>query len=116
MNTRDYSLRYYDDDHVCVMKLTGEFDISNAAEVETLIVAAAEGAKPLVVDFSATGYIDSTVLSVLLRQWRRVGDRHLQIVVPRTSHIRRIFEITGLHQRLHISDTLEDAKSVTRTA
>jgi anti-anti-sigma factor len=113
MNTRDYTLRYYTEDDVCIMPLVGEFDLSNAAEIETLIVAAVKGGKPVIVDFSATDYIDSTVLSVLVRQWKRVG-RHLRIVVPRASHIRRVFEVTGLVHRLSVSDTLDDAKSVTR--
>ena len=113
MSVLKQTLRYYEQDDVCIIPLIGEFDLSNAGEAEALIVAATEGGNPVIIDFSATGYIDSSILSVLVRQSKRVGD-DLRIVVPRATHIRRVFEVTGLLQRFRISDTLADAKSITR--
>ena len=61
-------------------------------------------------DFSDTVYIDSTVLSVLIRQKRRAG-AHLRIVVPPASRLRRIFEVTGLLARLDIKASIEEARA-----
>ena len=62
-------------------------------------------ARPVAVDFSECRYIDSTVLTVLIRANKTLGDA-LRIVIPRDSHIRRIFAITNLDRVMHIDETL----------
>jgi anti-anti-sigma factor len=98
----------YDRDGIWVLPLTGEFDLANSAELEASIAAALERGQPLIIDFSLVEYIDSTVLSALARQKKRAGEQ-LLVVVPRQTHLRRVFEVTGLHRHLAIDGTLAEA-------
>jgi anti-anti-sigma factor len=99
----DCAVGYYERDGVRVVPVTGEFDFSNIDWLEALIEVALNGAKPVVLDFQGTNYIDSTVLSVLVRQKQRAGDR-LRIVVPAASKLRRIFELSDLEKQLQLQE------------
>ena len=110
MDATDAAVHSYDRAGVRVLPVFGEFDLANSGTLENLIELALAGDQPVIVDFSATGYIDSTVLTVLVRQKRHAGDR-LRIVVPAQSRLRRIFAITGLEARLELKTSLEDAGS-----
>jgi anti-anti-sigma factor len=59
-----------------------------------------------VVDFTGCRYIDSTVLTVLVRASKKNGDA-LHVVIPLGSHIRRIFAITNLDRMIRIEETLD---------
>lgn len=99
--------RHYRLDGVMVLPLGGEFDIGNSARLEEEINAALDGSDvPLVLDLSATDYVDSTVLAVLVRARNRAGER-LIIVVPPASRVRRIFDVTGLATGLGVREAFE---------
>jgi len=94
------------EDGVRVVPVTGEVDLANSSALEARIeTALAEGPAVVVVDFSAADYIDSTVLSVLVRQKKHAGEQ-LRIVVPEESRLRRIFRLTGLEERLDLKTSL----------
>jgi len=103
------SLRSYDQDGVRIMEVSGEFDLANCHELEAFLSATLVDVKPVVIDFSAANYIDSSVLSVLARQKIRVGER-LRIVVPDQTQVRRIFAVTGLDERLNICGSIAEAQ------
>lgn len=85
--------------------LTGEFDMYTAPEFRHDLHAWIEhGASEVIVDLSATTFIDSTFLGVLLGGMRRLHEREGEISVICPDSIRKIFEITGLDRVLTITD------------
>lgn len=81
-------------------------DYSSSAQLEAAIDRARSAApQSVTVDFTECRYIDSTVLTVLIRASKTLEDA-LRIVIPRNSHIRRIFTITNLDRVLNIDERL----------
>jgi len=63
----------------CVISIAGRFDFSSHPEFRGAFTALTPGVS-VVVDFSATTYIDSAALGMLLLLRDRVGDaRHIQL-------------------------------------
>jgi anti-anti-sigma factor len=91
-----------------VLHAFGELDLSNAAELESALNEMAESADPLVLDLSACRYLDSTVISVLVRSVKR-WDGNFAIVVPENNSTRRVFRIVGLEDILPIEPDLASA-------
>lgn len=85
--------------------LTGEFDMHTAPEFRHDLHACVErGAAEVIVDLSATTFIDSTFLGVLLGGMRSLRERGGEISVACPDSIRKIFEITGLDRVLTITE------------
>ncbi len=96
-------------DGVRILQVRSEIDIANAATMERqLEAAAAAGAGPFIVCLQDCAYMDSTGLRPLMRLANRAGD-DLYVVVPPKTQIRRIFELTHLHEQMHVCDSLEAA-------
>ena len=97
-------------DGVLVIRLVGEVDIADAADLEAALSAAAsnDDTQPLIVDLTDLDYCDSAVIAALIRQRKRYGER-FEIVLPKTAKMRRIFDILSLETALHISDDLRSA-------
>lgn len=99
-------------DSLCLIRVHGEVDMSNADE----LASAMEGAVPndaarLVVDLSHTIYLDSAGLRVLFVLAARLGARRqeMRLVVPEESPIRSALELTGLATVVPLERHLEDA-------
>ena len=101
-------LASYRRDGIQVLPLPGEFDLSNEAELEAAIAAACACGDAIVLDLSDTQYIDSTVLTVLVRQ-RIARGKNLRVVLPLQHRLRRIFEITSLDTELRLFSNLDEA-------
>jgi anti-anti-sigma factor len=90
-----------------VLAVRGELDIG-AADWFSQAVEERLGRHtlPLIIDLSKCQYLDSTILNVLIRS---ANDAHgrIGIVVPAAARIRRIFNIAGLEDALHLSETRE---------
>jgi anti-sigma B factor antagonist len=85
--------------------LTGEFDMYTAPEFRHDLHACIEhGASEVIVDLSASTFIDSTILGVLLGGMRSLRERGGEISVACPDSIRKIFEITGLDRVLTITE------------
>ncbi|MBD0330431.1 MAG: STAS domain-containing protein [Thermoleophilia bacterium] len=94
-----------------VISLAGEVDLYTAPEFkQQLLDTIADGAKYVVVDFSATTFIDSTTLGVLVGGVKRIrtNDGELALVCG-DRNITKIFEITGLDRVFTIYPTREEA-------
>ncbi len=96
---------------VFVIALSGEVDLYTAPEFkQQLIDAVAEGARHVVVDLSATTFIDSTTLGVLVGGVRRLREKDGDLsLVCSDRNINKIFEITGLNQVFTIAASREEA-------
>lgn len=90
------------DPGMAVVSLSGELDLSSApaveAEVGRLLGA---GAAVLVLDLRKLAFMDSTGLRAVLRADARARDGGRRLaVVDGTEPVRRVFEMTGMHERL----------------
>ena len=108
------SLNLSRDDSLYVGAIDGDIDLASARELLTEVLSGVTSdARGLVLDMSNVRYLDSTGVSMLLDLHRSLDARRqrLCVVLPKTSHLWRLFEITGLPSILRIDPTLIDAKA-----
>ena len=102
-----------EDDGMVQLVLSGEFDLSSAAQIED-VLKELEERRPevLVLDLRELTFMDSTGLRVMVSADARARDsaRRLAIVQgPEAVH--RVFRITGLDDHLEIVETPEAARA-----
>jgi anti-anti-sigma factor len=97
---------------VIVARLTGEIDLSNAADVgETLAGGVPNTALGLVIDLTATAYLDSSGVHLLFDLSERLQRRQQQmrVVVPEGGPIRRVLRIVELDATVPVLSSVEEA-------
>jgi anti-anti-sigma factor len=97
---------------VPVVVVEGEVDASNAAEVRRAIDAAVTNhMAALVVDLTATGYLDSAGINLLFALGAELRDRQqrLHIAVSDGTPVRRMLELSGLTVAERIDPTRDAA-------
>ena len=94
-----------------VVSVSGEVDLHTAPEMEReLLEVLQRGSNSVVVDLAEVGFIDSTVLGLLLRYKPRFRSRGGDLVlVSDDRRILRTLEITGLDRIFRIEQRLGDA-------
>jgi anti-anti-sigma factor len=95
-----------------VARLSGEVDMSNAAYVrDQLLASMPNEAFALVLDLSGCRYLDSAAIEVLFDVSRRLARRRqeLRLVLPPTSPLRRVIELTEVHTAAPVHETLDSA-------
>ncbi len=93
--------------------IEGDVDLASARDLSGEILnAVPSAAQGLVLDLTRVRYLDSTGVSMLLEIHRSLDSRRqrLSVVLPRTSHLWRLFEITGLPSILRVEESLIDGK------
>jgi anti-sigma B factor antagonist len=98
-------------DHLAVLALRGEVDVSTAPKLrQQLVELATEGRPWVVVDLSEVAFLDSTGLGVLVSGLRRFrllgGDLILAAAQPR---ILRVLEITRLDRAFDLFASVDAA-------
>jgi anti-anti-sigma factor len=86
---------------MCVVRVRGEVDISNARRLLAAIEDALSNDTPtLTLDLTGTTYLDSAGVQILFVLAERLKDRrhHLRLVVPEESPVRAVLELTGLEK------------------
>jgi len=103
-------------DGVSVVVLVGEHDLATRSQIEEALEAALEHGDGVAVDLSATDFIDSSTLHVLVSAARRATEngRGFSIVLPENSAVRQVFELTGLLTQFESNSTLEAAVDALR--
>jgi anti-sigma B factor antagonist len=92
-----------------VIAVTGELDLSNAAELGRQI-AGAPRRSGMVVDLSELRYVDSSGLSELLRAHLALEESGSRLAIVAPSEIlRRTFHIRGVDNMLTIAETRDAA-------
>ncbi|MEO3825052.1 STAS domain-containing protein [Actinomadura sp. B10D3] len=94
-----------------VVRVRGKLDIACADDLRGhLNEARREHGDHLVLDLAALEFMDSGGLSVIVACYKAVtaAGGSLVLAAPRPI-VRRALEITGLHRRIPVTQTLEDA-------
>lgn len=91
-----------------VVRLVGEIDLSNAAELEQSIDEAIGGHHSAAVDLTAVQYMDSQCVRVLERLAHRhaLGELDLIMVAAPDSIARDVITLTQLHQVVPVVERL----------
>lgn len=94
-----------------VLAVTGEVDLGTAPQLkERLTDLVAEGHRHVVVDLTATDFLDSTGLGALVAGLKRLrahqGDMRVACNTPR---VRKVFEITHVDRVLPMFDSVDEA-------
>jgi anti-anti-sigma factor len=95
-----------------VARLSGEVDMSNATYVrDQLLTSMPNEAVVLVLDISGCRYLDSAAIEVLFDVSRRLARRRqeLRLVMPPSSPLRRVIELTQVHTAAPLYESLEEA-------
>lgn len=92
-----------------VVRVSGEIDLSNAAEVRDAIGAAVpDAATVVVVDLSGTTYLDSAGIAMIFRLAERLrySRQELRLVVPPDAPIRVVIRLTRMDQVIAVQDSI----------
>ncbi len=95
-----------------VVQVAGEVDLSNAADLLTLIGAEiAHDAHLVLLDLSRAAYLDSTAVAMIFRLAERLRTRRqeLRLVVPLESPVRAVLELTNVPRVIPLSETVQAA-------
>jgi anti-sigma B factor antagonist len=97
-----------------ILRMRGDIDIAaDAALADAYAQAVGAGARRLVLDFTAAGYINSTGIALIVRMLAEARRDHCDVVaVGLTDHYREIFRITRLSDYLTIVDAPATAGSL----
>lgn len=91
-----------------MLHVFGDLDIFNAPELESAIAGSVRIGKLMVVNLLECGYIDSTIISVLLRARKALGNR-LCVIVAKDGSVMRVLRLTNVDKVLRIVTTMVDA-------
>jgi anti-anti-sigma factor len=95
-----------------VAHVVGEVDMSNAAYVRgELLASVPNDALALVIDLDGCRYLDSAAIEVVFDLARRLGRRRqqLRLVLPSSSPLGRVLELTEVASVAPIYETLDSA-------
>lgn len=95
------------------VRLLGEIDLSNAAEVlGTIEEAVPNDVSALVLDLSETSYMDSAGVQVLFRLVDRLGSRRqrLRLVVPKDAPVRAVLEMMDVPSVVTLEASIEEGE------
>jgi anti-anti-sigma factor len=104
-------------DDVAVARLEGEIDASNVSDVlERLRSLVSNRSVAMVIDLSATTYLDSAGINILFALGEEMHGRQLRLalVVTPESPILRMITITGLDRVLPVHPGLPEALGAVR--
>jgi anti-sigma B factor antagonist len=114
MRTGEIALKR-SDAGLTVVTISGEHDLSTAAELRQRIDHVIEAGDSVVIDLSPATFVDSSVLGVILDARRRAQEAGLGFAVAQESNgneaVARVLEITGLRNELPVHQARDEAVS-----
>jgi anti-sigma B factor antagonist len=98
-------------DGVTVVDVEGQLIVGNRQELKAKVLEELEGGeRKFVVDFSRTGYIDSSGLGVLVSLSKKIREQGGELRLSSLNEdLRTLFELTKLDTLFRIADSREDA-------
>lgn len=88
--------------------ISGEIEYANVTELKNRIESSVQSHGGLVISLERCTLIDSSGLTMMLQLHRRFSDRFALVLAERT-HVEKTFTITGLHKKLPIFASMEEA-------
>lgn len=106
-----FSMRIDTLDHQSALLIVnGDLDLATAPEFKRrLLTAIHDGKSTVIIDLTDCTFLDSTGLNVLLHAGAEPDVRSLELVIPTSSLIRRVFAISHLDQMFEIHATRDTA-------
>ncbi len=93
-----------------VVRLAGELDVYNAAVVrEALAQTAEQEPERVVVDLAEVGFVDSTMLGVLVETRAVLRNRRALLLAAPGLQVRRALEVSGLDRHFDVHETVDGA-------
>ena len=98
-------------DDVTVIAVEGQLIVGNRQELKQKVLDELEaGARKFLIDFSNTGYIDSSGLGVLVSLSKKIREQGGELRLARLNEdLRTLFELTKLDTLFHIADDRDEA-------
>ena len=112
-------LAFEDQGRVLVARLSGEVDLSNAADLQqTMLDAMPNTAEGMVVDLSVVSYLDSSGIRMLGEIGERLHwrEQRFAVVAPEGSRVRGVLAIAGAESVVPMEDALDAAIHRVRNA
>lgn len=96
---------------VTVVDVEGQLIVGNRQELKAKVLEELEGgARKFAIDFSQTGYIDSSGLGVLVSLSKKIREQGGELRLSSLNEdLRTLFELTKLDTLFRIADSREDA-------
>jgi anti-anti-sigma factor len=97
-----------------VAHVSGEIDMTNSGYLrDQLLDSMPNDALALVIDISGCRYLDSAAIEVLFDLSRRLGRRRqqLRLVMPPSSPLKRVIELTEIRAAAPVFESLDTALS-----
>jgi anti-anti-sigma factor len=104
-------------DDLVLARIEGEIDASNVADIGSRLRSLLSNhSTAMVVDLSATTYLDSAAINLLfaLRDEMGFHQQRLALVIPDGSSIGRMISLTGLDRTVAVRPTADAAVAVIR--
>ena len=100
------------EDGADIISVIGEIDASSSIELDLAIArSVGEGFRKILVDCSALEYISSAGLGVFMSYIEELKEKNIPMVIyGMKEKVANTFEILGLADLLHITETREEAK------
>jgi anti-sigma B factor antagonist len=107
------------DEGLLLVRLSGEIDSSNAAELRTAITEATPNdAYGVALDLTPVDYLDSAGIHLLfrLRESLRARSQGLRVVVPPGSVVTDALRLAGVYGVIELNGTVEEALAQLRAS
>ena len=85
------------------VKLIGEVDSMNVAEIEEKLLKEVEGVTDLIFDLSELEYISSAGLRVLLQMQKMMKAQGNMVIINTNEEVMEIFKVTGFVRLLNFA-------------
>jgi anti-sigma B factor antagonist len=106
------SLEEHHQAEAVVLSVLGEVDMATVSELEESIASLADDGYGLIIDLTATEFMDSTGLRLLLATQERYSERGRKMKVAVDSGpIARLLDVTGLLGHLDVYTSVSEAIS-----
>ncbi len=106
-----FTFRKDDDKGVVVLGVDGQLIVGNRHELKQKVLDALEqGERKFLIDFTSTGYIDSSGLGVLVSLSKKIREVGGELrLAGLNEDLRTLFELTKLDSLFAIADTADEA-------
>src|SRR5690606_10902279 len=111
LEDEDMSFSIQKQDEVVVVEVEGQLIVGNRQELKQKVLDELDaGERKFLIDFSQTGYIDSSGLGVLVSLSKKIREQGGELRLANLNEdLKTLFELTKLDTLFHIADTRERA-------